>query len=127
MEAAEWISESLEPGEVLLEGGLLHQYAWVYRRGVVWIPLGSMADLFDIAARYGATYLAVTPEALRFRPALGDHWRVEGARIDPVAVPSRLLPVFDRRDSGVIIYRIEDPVQAPRDSGKPDVRANGGS
>jgi hypothetical protein len=118
LEAAAWIGETLEPGQVLLEGGLIHQYAWIHRHGVVWIPLGTLEDLFEIARRYDATHLAVTPEALRFRPGLSGVWKVEGEAIEALSVPDGLTPVYDRRDRGVIIYRIlpgrTDPVGEAR-------------
>lgn len=109
LEAAQWIRENTEPGEVLMEGGLLHQYAWIARRGVVWIPLGDMDDVKMIARRYDASYLAATPEALRFRPRVAEHWRVEGTRIHHQDLPGWLIPVLDRGEDGLIIYRIELP------------------
>ncbi len=106
LEAARWLARETSPGDVILEGGFLHQYAWLFRRGVVWIPYGPLASAFDVAARYGATYLAVTAEVLRFRPDLEEYWGVEAGRLEVRAAPPGLDLVYDGRGSGVMIYRI---------------------
>ncbi len=106
LDAAEWLARETSPGEVILEGGFLHQYAWVFRRGVVWIPYGPLASAFDVAARYGATYLAVTAEVLRFRPHLEAYWHLESGRLEVRAEPPGLDLAYDGRGSGVMIYLI---------------------
>ncbi len=122
LEAARWLSEETAPGDVILEGGFLHQYAWSFRRGVVWIPYGPLESAFDVAARYGATYLAVTPEVLRFRPQLAEHWGLDGGRLEPLGTPPGLDLVYDRRGAGVMIYRIRPaapPDGSPRGGERP--------
>jgi 4-amino-4-deoxy-L-arabinose transferase-like glycosyltransferase len=105
-EVAGWIERETEPGDVILEGGFLHQYAFRYRRGVVWIPYGRMETALDIARRYRATHFAATAEAIRFRPDLHHVWKVDGLGLEPLHVPDELEPVLDRRRAGVILYRI---------------------
>ena len=108
MEASRWLIENTAPDDVILEGGLLHQYAWLHRRGVVWIPLGGLKDVPPVAERYRAGYFAVTVEALRFRPEIAVHWRIHDGRMEAGELPAWLTPVHDRGGSGVIIYRIEE-------------------
>jgi hypothetical protein len=106
LDAASWISVHTNPDDVLLEGGLLHQYAYLFKRGVVWIPYGDASALLGVADHYRAKYLAVTPEALRFRPDLARSWAVEGRAVRPLDLPAALRPVYDRRDEGIVIYAI---------------------
>jgi len=106
-EAAAWIADNTKRGEVLLEGGLLHEYAWIFDRGVVWVPNGNLDDVRGVADHYDAAYLAVTPEVLRFRPALSAAWEVRERAIRPREIPDWLTPVYDRGQEGVLIYRID--------------------
>lgn len=115
--AAAWIDGHTRPDDVLLEGGLLHQYAWVFRRGVVWIPYGPLLDAMEVARRYRAGYLAATVEAVRFRPQLARYWRAEGDRLVVVGEPPGLVPVWDHRDEGIVIYRIEPAATAAQQGG----------
>lgn len=105
-EVAGWIAASTDPSDVLMEGGYLHQYAYQFRRGVVWTPYGDLQTLLETARRYDAGWLAVTPEVIRFRPGLARHWSAEGRVIRPLDVPSILQPALERGADGVIIYRI---------------------
>jgi 4-amino-4-deoxy-L-arabinose transferase-like glycosyltransferase len=107
-EAAAWIAERTDPGDVILEGGYLHQYAFLFRRGVVWVPYGDLAALRQVARNYSARFLAVTPEVIRFRPQLAPHWRAEGRSIVEVARPDGLVPALDHASGGVILYRLAD-------------------
>jgi hypothetical protein len=79
---------------------------------VIWIPYGDLEEAFGLAADRGASYLILSAEILRFRPALRAHWALDGSRIVPVEVPAGLEPVFDRSERGLIIYRFGTP---PRD------------
>jgi len=106
LEAAAWIAANTRPDDVIMEGGSLHQYAYLFERGVVWTPYGDLATALAVAERYRAGYLAVTPEVIRFRPELTRHWIAEGRAVRPVEVPEGLAPVFDRGADGIIIYRI---------------------
>ncbi len=105
-EASDWVLEMTGPDDLFMEGGFLHQYAYLFRRGVVWVPYGDSETLFRVADRYGVRYLAITRDVIRFRPGLAPHWAVEGERLVPRDVPPRLHPVFDRAPEGLIIYRI---------------------
>jgi len=105
-EAAAWIAARTKAGDVLLEGGSLHQYAWLFDRGVVWIPFGDLEALFRVADHYDARYVAITPEVLRFRPALARQWRVEGRAVRPLDLPDSLTPLYEHGEEGIIIYGI---------------------
>lgn len=106
LDAAGWIAGRTEPDDVIMEGGFLHQYAFLFERGVVWVPYGGMDALLKVADHYRAAYLAVTPDVLRFRPDLSKHWALDGRTIRPLDLPPSLQALYDRKDEGVIIYRI---------------------
>jgi predicted TIM-barrel fold metal-dependent hydrolase len=106
LEASERIVATTGPDDLLMEGGFLHQYAYRFRRGVVWVPYGDLETLFRVADRYGVRYVVITRDVIRFRPGLAPHWGVEDDRLVPLSVPARLEPVFDRSPEGLIIYRI---------------------
>ncbi|MBI3449465.1 MAG: glycosyltransferase family 39 protein [Acidobacteria bacterium] len=108
IEASRWIDLHTQADDVLLEGGLLHQYAWLHGRGVVWIPDGDLAALRSVASHYRAGFVALTPEALRFRPSLARYWEVAGRSIHPLEVPPGLTLAYDRRDDGVLIYSVDE-------------------
>jgi 4-amino-4-deoxy-L-arabinose transferase-like glycosyltransferase len=123
LEASDRIVAAIGPDDLLMEGGFLHQYAFRFRRGVVWVPYGDLETLFRVADRYGVRYLVITRDVIRFRPALAPHWAVEGERLAPLSVPARLEPVFDRAPEGLIIYRIApeslDPDSSERQTREP--------
>jgi len=106
LEASAFISSSVPPGELLMEGAFLHEYACLFRRGVVWTPYGDLDAALTVADGYGARYLAISPEVIRFRPQLAVNWSVRGTGLVPLTIPARLRPVFDRAREGLIIYQI---------------------
>lgn len=105
-ETSEWIAESTPAGSVLLEGGLIHQYAYLHRRPVVWVPWGDFGQTREIAERYGARYLVVSRHVLRFRPGLARHWETEGEALMEKELPAGLQRALDLSSRGLIIYRI---------------------
>jgi 4-amino-4-deoxy-L-arabinose transferase-like glycosyltransferase len=105
-ESSEWIVGNTNAGALLMEGAFLHEYAYRFRRGVVWTPFGDLDQALATADRYGVDYLLVTRDVIRFRPELSRNWAVEGEAIRPLLVPDRLEPVYDRADQGLIIYRL---------------------
>lgn len=106
LEASAFVAERTPPGALLMEGAFLHEYAYLFRRGVVWTPYGDLDAALAMADRYGVRYLAISSDVLRFRPQLERNWSVRGGAIVPVLLPGRLRAVFDRAAEGLVIYEI---------------------
>jgi len=106
LEASVFLEKATPPGALVMEGGFLHEYAYLFRRGVVWTPYGDLDAALFMADRYGVRYLAISGDVLRFRPQLERNWSLRGGAILPEILPSRLRPVFDRSSEGLVIYEI---------------------
>src|SRR5262249_51334338 len=59
-EAAGWIRMNTPEDSVLMEGGYIHQYAFLHDRSVVWVPAGGLDELMRAAADYRARYVVVS-------------------------------------------------------------------
>jgi hypothetical protein len=106
-EAAAFVERGTEPDAVLLEGALLHQYAFLFDRPVVWTPTGGLPEIERAARDYGARYIAVSAELMATRPELKQHFDV-GARREVIAraLPAGWQEVFAGSDRRLVIYRM---------------------
>ncbi len=106
-EAARWIAANTPPDAVLMEGGWLHQYAFLFDRCVVWIPAGDLEDLRRTAATYGAGYLVVSERVLRYRPRLRPRFGVDpdGALLS-ADLPEGYEEVFAGAGRRIVVWRI---------------------
>ncbi len=105
-QAAAWIGSKTPPDAILLEGAFLHQYAFLYDRAVVWVPVGGLDTLLSTAADYGASYLVVSRELLRFHPGLRAHFKVEEEGVQGVDLPEGFEEVYAGQGRRVVIWRL---------------------
>ena len=106
-EAARWVATQTPPDAVLLEGALLHQYAYAYDRPVVWVPAGGLDEVLKASDDFNARYLVVSAQLLRFHPELSPHFQSGATGITASALPSGFSEVFAGAGRRIVIYRID--------------------
>jgi len=108
-EAATWISRHTPDDAVLLEGAFVHQYAFLFERPVVWAPAGGLDEVMRAAGDYGARYLIVSEELLRYRPMLAGHFETGDEGLRGLDLPGGIDEVFAGAGRRVVIYRLPEP------------------
>ncbi|HEY3175064.1 MAG TPA: glycosyltransferase family 39 protein [Candidatus Polarisedimenticolia bacterium] len=107
-EAARWIAAETPADAVLMEGAWIHQYAYLFDRPVVWVPAGSLDDVRDAASDYGARYLVISRDLLRFHPELRPHFEETEEGIRGVDLPEGFREVFAGAGRRVVIWEIRE-------------------
>jgi hypothetical protein len=89
-----------------MEGAFVHQYAFIYDRPVVWTPAGGMDEVLRAAADYGAGYLVVSADLLRFRQELRPHFEADASGVRGIDLPAGWKEVFAGMGRKVVIWRL---------------------
>jgi hypothetical protein len=105
MEVVSWLSTKAEPGTVVMDFPIIEKYVYLYDLPTVNTPVGSLADIWGVAADYGATNLVVCADQLELIPSLNALWGSERGRIVEREVPSFLKLELTTRSGRFRLYR----------------------
>jgi len=103
-QTAQWIAQRTPPQAVLMEGAFVHQYAYLFDRSVVWVPTGGMGELMRTAKDYGADYLVVSEDLLRYRPDLRDSFESDDSGIHGRDLPDGFREVYASDGRRIVIW-----------------------
>jgi len=106
-DAAAWIAREMPPDAVLMEGALLHQYAFLFDRSVIWAPTGGLGEIDRAATDYGARHIAVSAELLGTRPELRSVFDLgAGREVIPRQLPAGWSELYATRGRRIAIFHM---------------------
>jgi hypothetical protein len=105
-EIANWLARHTGSSEAVLDYPQVEKLVFRYRRATLVAPTGTMDDVRRAARAYGARYLVVDPDLLRWRPQFRSFWDARQEIPREIAVPDGLRLVYRSPRGRYLAYDI---------------------